>query len=123
MTRTVKKQQGISGLLGLIFLLLAGFAGLVGMKTGPLYYDDYAVGKAVEAISENPDLAGATRQDLREWLERAMQTQMVELPETAVSISANRNDVNIRIDYERRVNLMLNVDLVVTFEHHRVFNR
>ena len=119
----MKKQQGFSGLLWLAFLLLTGFAGLVGMKAGPLYYDDYAIGKAVEAISDKPEFPDATGRDVREWLGRALQTQMVELPETEVNISVNRNDVSIRIDYERRVHLMLNVDLVMTFEHHRVFNR
>ncbi|MGY0218758.1 DUF4845 domain-containing protein [Endozoicomonadaceae bacterium StTr2] len=123
MTRSVVKQRGFSGLLWLIFLLLAGFAGLVGMKAGPTYYDDYAIGQAVASVAEQPELATASRQDVRAWLERALQTQLVELPEDAVLVSANRNDVSIRIDYERRVNLLMNIDLVMTFEHHRVFNR
>ena len=118
MTGTRNRQKGL-GILGmLVTILVGGFALMVAMKLVPLYLDDYAVSRVLTSLDDKPAVASAGTSEVRDWLKKGLQTNVVELDPKEVRVFRDKYAVvSVEIDYERRLKLIKNVDLIVSFEH------
>ena len=84
----------------------------------PLYMEDYTIARVVQSLDERSGVASASLREVRSWLNKGLQTNMVILApgESKVSRGEDGRPV-VAVNYERRVKFLYNIDLVLTFEH------
>ena len=110
------RQRGM-GLVGwLLVLILLGFAGLVGLRVMPVYLEAMTVSSVVEDVARNPELPGASPQEVRSALSQRLQVNGVEtVTSDHVDVERSGDSVSIVIEYERRFPLIANLDGVASF--------
>lgn len=108
-------QKGLSTLGMLLTLLIGGFVLTCALKIGPLYLDDYFVGAALKSLDgeriETMD-SGSIRRSLDRYF---MVNNVRDVSARDATVSRERDRVTVALDYERRVNLIGNLDVVVVF--------
>ncbi len=115
----LQKQKGLTTLGLLVAILVIGFAVMLGMKTSPFYLDDYAVAKVLKSLDNRSGIAEASRSEVKEWVHKGLNTNRIDLSRDELKITRDRKDgVIIDINYERRVHLMYNIDLILSFKHY-----
>jgi hypothetical protein len=116
--RDIRRQRGL-GLLGLLFVLGAiGFVALVVIKVGPLYLNEMTVARAVHGVADEPELASAELPDIRRSLQRRWDVDYIDQVEPkVVRLKRNARGRVLFYEYEARVNLFYNIDVVVRFRN------
>ncbi len=112
------RQQGSSALSWLFYLLIGGLLLSFAFKVLPFYMDDHAVNKVVASLTDRPGSSTASVTQVRTWIDKGLQLNMVKLDRSEVKVARENGVVAINIGYERRINFFYNVDLVLTFEHN-----
>ncbi len=110
-----RKQQGLTTLGVLTAILIGGFVLTCLFKIGPLYLDNYFVRAALNSLEgdriENMDSA-----NIRRTVDRYFMVNNVrDVSSRDVVVTRERDRVVVSLDYERRVNLFGNLDVVVVF--------
>ena len=114
-----KKQQGMSGLGILMAVVLVVSAMLLAMKLVPLYINDYAIGKAVASLQEEEDLYAKTKGEIRSIVRRKLAADYTDdLADESFQIEKNKGILTINVNYEARVSVIYNLDIVAKFSHH-----
>ncbi len=114
-----KKQQGMSGLGILMAVVLVVSAMLLAMKLVPLYINDYAIGKAVASLQEEEDLYAKTKGEIRSIVRRKLAADYTDdLEDESFQIEKNKGILTIDVNYEARVSVIYNLDIVAKFSHH-----
>lgn len=114
----LKRQRGL-GLLGLLFVLgTLAFVALLVIKIGPLYLNEMTVATAVKGAAEDPDLVGAELSAIRNRLQRRWDIDYIDQVEAKqIRLKRTANGRALFYDYEARVNLFYNIDVVVRFKN------
>jgi hypothetical protein len=114
---TLKKQQGMSLLSGLVLLALVGFFLTAAFKIGPLYLDNSFVRAAVTSL-QHEDVHNMSNSDIRRKLEAQFNINNVrDVDSKLISVIRERTRTQVIFNYEKRVNFMGNVDIVVVFNN------
>ena len=114
---TYKKQQGISMLGGLVLLAVIGFFLTAIFKVGPLYLDNSFVKAAVNALQKE-DVHGMTDREIRQKLGSQFDMNNVrDIDRKLIKVDRKKTHTVVTLDYEKRVNFMANVDVVVMFNN------
>ncbi len=110
-------QNGLT-LLGFLFaLLVIGLCLTVAFRLGPLYLDNYTVAQSFEALGES-DVRTLSDQGIRQVLYKNFVVNNVDdIDLKAVKIERSAEKILVSLDYERRVELLGNVDAVVKFRN------
>ncbi|HEU0196804.1 MAG TPA: DUF4845 domain-containing protein [Nevskiaceae bacterium] len=100
-----------------IVVLIAGFFGLVTMKLVPVYLNEMKVSTAVREVAQEPELgASADVHAIRSALSRHWDIDDIEyLDWRDVGISRDDSGTTLSWDYDARVHLFYNIDVVVHF--------
>ncbi|MFK0573431.1 DUF4845 domain-containing protein [Endozoicomonas sp.] len=112
------RQRGSGALSWLFYLLIGGLLLSFAFKVLPFYMDDHAVNKVVSSLTGRPGSSTASVTQVRTWIDKGLQLNMVKLDRSEVKVARKNAVVAVDIDYERRINFFYNVDLVLTFEHN-----
>lgn len=114
---TINGQGGLT-LLGFLFaLLLVGLCLTVAFRLGPLYLDNYTVAESFKALGDD-DVRTLSDQGIRQKLYKNFVVNNVDdIDLKAVKIERTAEKILISLDYERRVQLLGNVDAVVKFQN------
>lgn len=119
MTVAKNRQKGLSTLGWLVAILVGGFMIMLTIKVAPVYLDDYAIKKVLNSLDTKPGIEGASVQQVREWLDKGLLTNRIRLEGEESSVLRDKGQsVAVEINYDRRVHLIHNIDLVLTFEHN-----
>ena len=111
------KQRGISLLGGLVVLALIGFFLTAAFKVGPLYLDNSFVSAAIASL-EKDDVHNMTNQEIRRKLGAQFDINNIrDVNSKEIKITRQRTNTIVTLDYERRVNFIGNVDVVVVFNN------
>jgi len=114
---TYKKQQGISMLGGLVLLAVIGFFLTAIFKVGPLYLDNSFVKAAVNSLQKE-DVHGMTDREIRQKLGSQFDMNNVrDIDRKLIKVDRKKTHTVVTLDYEKRVNFMANVDVVVMFNN------
>jgi hypothetical protein len=114
---THSKQQGISMLGGLVLLAVVGFFLTAIFKVAPLYLDNSFV-KAAVASLQKEDVHGMTDKDIRRKLGAQFDMNNVrDIDRKLIKVTREKTRTLVTLDYEKRVNFMGNVDVVVMFNN------
>lgn len=112
-----RKQKGMSIIGALIGLFFAAMIASFGLKVTPVYLDDYALQKILSSLDDQAGTEPLTMGDVRARLDKGLQTNLVELGPDELKIYRAGDSIVVDIDYERRMNFLYNIDLILTFKH------
>lgn len=114
--RSLKSQRGVSkfGLL-MLFVLVAGFL-TAGLKVAPLYVDHNLITDICEELVDNGEAANMTITDVRNRVSNSLRINNITgFDLSDITMRKENNEAIITIDYERRVELIANLDIVAKF--------
>ena len=119
-----QKQRGITMLGFLMVLCLGIFFAFCAMKIVPMYIEYYSVKKMLATISKNPEAASGSKEKVRDLFRRSLEIDYVKVikPEM-LKIESTDGGLKMTVDYERRENLMANLDVVGKFHAEQVLTR
>ena len=121
----MKRTQGGMTMLGfLITLSVVIMFIFCGMKIVPMYIEYYSVKKMLATISGNPEAASASKDKIRGLFARSLQIDYVKIikPEM-LKIETTESGYNLVVDYERREELIANLDVVAKFRAEQALVR
>ena len=121
----MKRTQGGMTMLGfLITLSVVILFIFCGMKIVPMYIEYYSVKKMMAAISNNPESANSSKDQIRKMFRRSLEIDYVKIitPEM-LKIETTDSGYNLVVDYERREELVANLDVVGKFHAEKVLAR
>ncbi len=120
----MNKQRGLSMPSILVIVLVVIVAARVGIALFPMYFDDRMLQQVLETIEKNGDIEGkSTNREIRNLLEERLRFNNLNIPMETLEIDRARDTITLRWPYERRDNVMSNIDLVTRFQHEVVFER
>ena len=115
----IKKQQGLTTLGILICAMVIVAVMLLAIKVVPLYMNDYAIGKAIASLEEEEGLYNKTKAEIRNIVRRKLTADYVtDLDNDAFQIEKKKGVIIIDVNYESRVPVVYNIDVVAKFSHH-----
>ena len=111
------KQEGLSLIGWLVTILLLGLAFNILVKLTPLYANDYSVTSALKKLAKESDLNEKSVGKIRRELQQQFQVNDVsEEASESLEIKRLNEKVLVTVDYERRVSIIGNIDIVLTFK-------
>jgi len=111
------KQQGITVLGGLVALAIAGFIITAALKVGPLYLDNSFVKAAMDSLAEENIHTMTDRQIRRKLGDFFDINNVRDIDMKDIKIVREKTGTIVTLDYEKRVNFMGNLDVVVHFNN------
>lgn len=118
----MKQQQGaslVTLLVGLtLFLLLARVA----VAVVPMYLDDGIVSTMVSNFKDNERVnAKTSKRELKAMIEQGLRSSNVSADISKLNITKQKGRLILDWPYERRENIIGNLDIVLRFEHQAIF--
>ncbi|WP_339899350.1 DUF4845 domain-containing protein [uncultured Gilvimarinus sp.] len=117
--RAKLKQSGLSAISLLLVLVIGAFLMLFAFKVVPVYAENYYITTGLKTLAEdNPDLAKMSTTQIKSAMNRYYSINNVR-SEGAKQIDVIRNARNVLVvnEYESRVPLIHNIDLVLSFKN------
>jgi|SRR5690554_456329 len=117
--KTNIKQSGLSAISLVLVLVIAAFLMLCAFKVVPLYAENYYITTGLKTLArDNPELAKMNTNEIKRAMERYYTINNVR-SEGAKEIEVIRNSRNVLIinEYEARVPLLANIDVVLSFKN------
>ena len=112
-----RPQRGLTLLGFLIVLIVVAFFGLMIMKLFPVYSEWYAVRSSLSALQQEPGIATKTPDEVRKLLQRKWFISYVKTPTMKdVKVQRRGGDYLVTVAYERRGNLLYNLDYIAAFD-------
>ena len=115
----MRKQQGSGLVLLLLVLSLAITGSMLVLKLSPLYFDQYKAEELLIDFQESTSatkLADASTLDLKDSLQSLFEAQQLSHLYEFVLIQDFGLYKRVTMEYERRVELVSNIDIIATFE-------
>jgi hypothetical protein len=115
------RQRGFSMLQWLVILVVAGFFLLFAFKLVPLYSENLYVVSALKSLQDSGTrLNDMSDMEIKRKLDSFYMINNVrsEGPTKSLKVDRSNNKVLVTIDYETRVNFMMNIDMVMVFKNH-----
>lgn len=115
----LNNQSGMTslGMLGAVMLVVGG--ALLAIKLAPLYIDDFAIGKALASFETESHLYETPKKKIRDALRRKLTADYTrDLQDDEIIIVKNKGNITIDVNYEARVPVVYNLDIVAKFKHH-----
>ncbi|EIK43978.1 hypothetical protein O59_003059 [Cellvibrio sp. BR] len=119
--KTIKRQRGLGMLQWALVIAVAGFFLLFAFKVVPLYAENRYVESALRSLETGGEkVEQMTDAEIKKKLSNFYLINNVrsEGPTKNIKIDRRSEDLLITIDYETRVPLFYNIDLVLSFQNH-----
>lgn len=114
--QTLKSQRGMTAIGWLIVLGLIGFFVLLALRMIPSYLEFFTVTSALESLQNEPGMADKTPQDIRTMLSKRFDINDVKsITAKDVAVQNQGGSFLVGVDYEVRMPVLGNVDVVMTF--------
>jgi hypothetical protein len=111
------KQKGFTVLGGLTALLIVGFFLTAAFKVGPLYLDNSFIRAALDSLAHE-NIHTLTDRAVRGKLSSTFSINNIRDVDTKqIKIIREQTKTLVTLNYEKRVDFMGNVDVVVSFEN------
>jgi hypothetical protein len=119
--KTIKGQRGLGMLQWALVIAVAGFFLLFAFKVIPLYAENRYVEAALRSLENGGEkVESMTDAEIKKKLGNFYMINNVrsEGPTKNIKIDRRSEDLLITVDYETRVPLFYNIDLVLSFQNH-----
>lgn len=121
MQSTPKSQRGMTAIGIAMILALCGFVLMIAVKLFPAYMDSFKVASALEGLTTDSRVEGATDREVKDLILKKLQVDDVEdIKSEHIIIVSSGSKRKVSIEYERRVHMMSNVDAVVVIGDNEV---
>ena len=114
------KQRGIT-LIGFAMLLaVLGFFAYAAMKLVPVYTEHMGVVKSMNMLKDEAGINDKGIDEVRRDLSLKFNTQYVSddlIPPQNIQLRKQNGATSLRIFYDRRIDFIYNVDLLVSFDN------
>lgn len=112
-----KQQMGMGALGWLIVLGLASFALTCFFRIGPVYLDYWQTKKALDVVLLSAQSSGKGRDQILSAIQRQFDVSRIETIATKdIKFVDGKKGREINANYEKRVPLIANIDVVVKFD-------
>jgi uncharacterized membrane protein len=110
-------QQGLGFAGWMLLILVFGFALSVAMKLVPLYMDNSTIVGVLEGVGEEEGMAAKRAQDIEKIVQARFHVNNIRDFDYAKNINVVRDNrgAKIVLDYEVRMPMVANLDLVASF--------
>ena len=121
----MKRTQGGMTMLGfLITLSVVILFIFCGMKIVPMYIEYYSVKKALASIANEQSASATSKDAIRALFARHLKIDYVKIIKPdMLKIEATDSGFNLTVDYERREELIANLDVVAKFRAEQALVR
>jgi Domain of unknown function (DUF4845) len=119
--KLLKHQRGLGMLQWALVIAVAGFFLLFAFKVIPLYVENRYVESALRSLETGGEkLEQMTDTEIKSKLNNFYMINNVrsEGPTTSIKVMRESEKAVVTVDYETRVPLFWNIDLVVSFQNH-----
>ena len=115
---SLRRQAGMGWLGWTAIALMVGVIGLMGLRVVPLYLTYFQILDVSRSLQRESGVAKKSKSELKTIVtQRFRQNNLYDTKPTILKFSKNaRQQLIVHIDYEERVNLFFNIDLVVVFD-------
>ena len=117
--RSLQHQNGIGATAFLIIVLVIGFTLLCAFRMAPAYLDNRYIQQSLKSLAEDPELKELSNRDIRSKLGDFFNIngiRSVRLSEV-LDIDRRQGRVLVNMNYEVRVPIAYNVDVVMSFNN------
>jgi len=114
----MRKQHGFSGILILAIIVLCFFSFFSILKVFPLYTQDWTVEAIFEDLESDVQEEEYSRSRVMDSLQKRFEINGVSDLMEYVEVSGKGSKIIIDMEYEQRVSLISNIELVATFSHY-----
>lgn len=112
-----RHQAGLGALGWLIVLAIASFALTCFFKLGPVYLDYWNTKSAIEVVVEKSEAGSMSKDELRSAVQKQLDVSMIKtITVKDIKITDERGVRELNASYEKRVELLANIDVVVKFD-------
>ena len=121
----MKRKQGGMTMLGFLITLSVVILFLFcGMKIVPMYIEYYSVKKALASIANEQSASATSKDAIRALFARHLKIDYVKIIKPdMLKIEATDSGFNLTVDYERREELIANLDVVAKFRAEQALVR
>jgi len=117
----LKRQRGMSIMMGLFVLIVVAFIGLVGLKLFPVYTESMKIDHALQGLIDDPSLSSQTPKDMAFSLVRRLDIDGVYLIKESnwkdyMTITKSKGKVEITVKWRKEIPLFANLSLVADFD-------
>lgn len=113
----LQKQRGMTAIGWVIVLGLIAFFTLVVLRLMPLYLEYSKVASVLESIKNEPGVTRQTKADIQRLIMRRFEINDVRNVDPKIAeIESRGGRLTVGMAYERRTNMIGNIDIVVSFD-------
>jgi hypothetical protein len=118
----MNKQQGSSGIFILIVIVMCFCSFFTLLKVFPLYSDNWSVETVFNNLKEESASNEYRASQIQDMIQKRFQINGVSEFVEFVEVTGQGSNIIIDMEYERRVPLISNIELVATFNHYIDFS-
>jgi len=114
-----QSQRGITFIGFILMMCVVGFFAYVAMKLVPVYSEYMGVVKSMTQLQTEPGIASKDISEIRQLLNVKFDIQYVDdamIPPQNIQLKKQGGAASLRIFYDKRVDFIYNVDLLVSFD-------
>lgn len=114
-----QSQRGITFIGFILMMCVVGFFAYVAMKLVPVYSEYMGVVKSMKQLQTEPGIASKELSEIRQLLNVKFDIQYVDeamIPPQNIQLKKQGGAASLRIFYDKRVDFIYNVDLLVSFD-------
>lgn len=113
------RQEGWTMWSLMFTLLILGTIAWIGLKIVPLYMDNSTIRTALKTLQNDRSLADASYDEIYELIDKRLDINGIRtIKEDDIEFVEEENYTQVRIDYEKRLPLVSNIDIILTFKNH-----
>lgn len=111
-------QRGASGLSLLFTLVVVIFFGATILKLTPVYLDNYTIKGALDGLNQQPGITQMSQVKIKDLLLKQLRINNVHnIDAKDIVVKKENGRLTVNVDYEVRMDLVQNLDLIVSFEN------
>lgn len=119
--RLPARQKGMTLIGWVITLIIIGFVALIALRLVPVYMNSFTVGSIVDGLASDAGLSSQDRGEVRSAFQKRLNINSVDIV-TAQMLRFEdvAGGVRLVVEYEHRVDVLGNIDVVATFRKEAV---
>jgi len=118
-----EKQRGLSFLGWIIIIAVVGFFLMVGVKLFPVYYKGLTTKAIVEDTAAEMEGKGPNKNQLWNKIQKRLDIDSIyDVKKEHFVFEKVKDSINFGVDYEVRIPLIANIDVVAKFDQRQTIN-